>query len=236
MHLKDIPWIKKEINQRLEEGGYTKVEDLKLATKEELVVYLKLDDQIAETLIRYAKKYFEYSEGESKIKLEEYTDGWKNQFLEEKKRIERELDGCIIHIEHIGSTAIPNIMAKPIVDIMIGYLRIKDKKKIKKALKSIGYNYEHKKGSWILFNIREEKKKINLHLVPYSEPFWNKQIAFRNYLKAHSNEAKAYDQLKRNLTEKYRTIQGYTNGKTKFIEKILDKVTYSVNDNSISEF
>lgn len=161
------------------------------------------------------------------IYLSPYNPQWPNLFIVEKEMLLSSLGTKIRDIQHIGSTAIPNIYAKPTIDIMIGVDSLNE---IDSAtilmLEKVGYEYIKKYEEMMPFrryfqkNNKEGIRTHQIHLVEISNPFWEKHLLFRDYLTAHSEEAKQYQKLKLELAEKFSDTNQYANAKTDYCNEI----------------
>ncbi len=162
-----------------------------------------------------------------KVEVVPYNPKWPKMFEVESKRITDVLGENIVRIHHIGSTAIPNIYAKPIIDLLIEVKYITKVDEQNSQMESLGYEVMGEFG--IIdrrFFRKDNHKGIRTHHVHIFE-FGSKQIerhlAFRDYMIAHPEEAQQYSQLKRELAKKYPTnIQKYMDGKDSFV-KAIDK-------------
>ncbi len=161
------------------------------------------------------------------IILKEYNSEYKNWYLEEKEQLKALLpDDYIERINHIGSTAVPGLLAKPTVDILLEISCDSNVELIESKLKQAG---------WILMHRNKEDEGINLVLNKGYTPqgFADKvfhlhlrylgdwsELYFRDYLRAHPEIAQKYRDLKKSLEEKYKhNRDGYTEAKTEFINK-----------------
>ena len=162
------------------------------------------------------------------VRLSEHNERWKIIFQKVKYKLLECIGEDIIDIQHVGSTAIAGIKAKPILDIAI---LIKDKSRfpdLKSKLENFGYEYRGDKGDngGELF-VKSSAPKIrteHLHIVEIQSGQWRKYLAFRDFLNTHHEIAKQYERLKIELAEKHlddRVL--YTSSKQEFIEKILKK-------------
>lgn len=166
------------------------------------------------------------------ITLVPYNPTWAVMFSEEKTKIEQTLQGITVHIEHIGSTAIPGIYAKPIIDIMIGVDNINQfsEQDIKK-IENLGYRYnpvfeiEFPYRRYFQKNDASGNRSHQLHVVNYPSAWWEKHILFRDYLHAHPQDAKDYESHKLTLAGKFNDTVSYAAAKTEFCRKI-DKAAF----------
>jgi GrpB-like predicted nucleotidyltransferase (UPF0157 family) len=151
-------------------------------------------------------------------------------FDREKTLILNAIGSEAICIEHIGSTAVPGLGAKPIIDIMVGISRLSDAKRCINPLERIGYEYvpEYEDSiperRYFRKGPNEPNKHYHLHMVEYDSEFWKRQLFFRDYLRTHPKAASEYFKLKKQLAVKYHlNREGYTDAKTSFITSILSK-------------
>lgn len=156
------------------------------------------------------------------VKLVPYRRQWVNSFKQEKKKLFARLGNLIIDIQHVGSTAIPGIYAKPIIDMSLGIKNFKDAKKLIKPLDTIGYHFYKKFGRQILFAKGPDKKRTHyLHVMKYNGAKWKGDLLFRDFLIRRPAQAKDYTRLKQRLAKQYpNDRERYTAGKKYFIGKI----------------
>lgn len=161
------------------------------------------------------------------VKLENYNEKWKDIFEEESKLISSKLNKFLIDIQHTGSTAIPGIVAKPIIDIAVAIDSLSNVEKIIQLLHELGYNYRGEQGipgRHLFAKGTEENRTHYLHIMEKGHPEWKNHILFRDYLKSNPKVTKEYEKVKRELAKKYETDRGkYTEGKSKFIQKVIEK-------------
>lgn len=157
------------------------------------------------------------------VKLLPYNQKWHVAFVKEKKALKRKLGKAVIDIQHVGSTAIPGIHAKPIIDMSAGIRKFKDAKKLIKSLHSLGYKFYRKFGRQILFAKGPDKKRTHyLHVMKYNGAKWKSDLAFREYLLRHPVRAKAYTALKKKLAKQHpNDREQYSAGKKRFIEETI---------------
>ena len=133
-----------------------------------------------------------------------------------------------IAIEHIGSTSVEGLGAKPILDIMVGVYHLKEVDEFIEPLEKVGYEYVfHKefpnrrffrKGQW-------RAGTHHLHFYKYESEEFRNNILFRNFLRTHPDELKRYHQLKKELAERYHFDRvAYTKAKEPFIQNVIKKV------------
>ena len=169
------------------------------------------------------------------VKLAKYNPEWKAFFKKEKTLFQKTFGKTIIGIQHIGSTSIPGLVAKPIIDINIGVKSLKVAKEMKEKFRKIGYEYK-------VLDLRQVKnknrkkveeqelyiKKIGLkdayhvHVTVYGSDYWKRDLFFRDYIANNPLMAKKYAELKKSLAKKYPyDIIKYSSGKDPFITQAL---------------
>ena len=167
-----------------------------------------------------------------KVKLLLYQPGWKVLFVREKKRLKRALGDLAVDIQHVGSTSIPQMTAKPIIDINVGVTSLKTTKAIIHKLTKLGYHYLPDRGipdtRLFLAHGSDRMRTFYLHLTTYAGEEWNKQLFFRDYLQRHHATARKYVALKKKLAVKFKEQRElYTAGKAEFIAGIVKKMKNS---------
>jgi L-amino acid N-acyltransferase YncA/GrpB-like predicted nucleotidyltransferase (UPF0157 family) len=178
---------------------------------------------------------------QEKIIIVPYNPGWPKMFEEEKKHLFASLPLEIIkRIEHFGSTAIPNVSAKPIIDILVEVTSLdKTKKVIVPILMGQGYDYFWRPTygndgppfyAWFIKRDVHGRRTHHIHMVERNFEHWER-LFFRDYLIEHPRVEQEYQQLKLFLAEKFPNDRiAYTAAKTKFIEKttLLAKQYYTL--------
>ncbi|HEY0429570.1 MAG TPA: GrpB family protein [Pyrinomonadaceae bacterium] len=165
------------------------------------------------------------------VKLVSHKKEWKTLFEREEKLLRDALGRLALAVEHIGSTAIPEIKAKPIIDIMVGVRDLPDVEKCLSPLEKIGYEYLGEMGVAGRHYFRKGTSTISTHhlnIVELGGDFWKNHIFFRDYLRENAEAARQYDKLKNDLATKYKdNRESYTDGKTEFVGEILQKSNFS---------
>lgn len=161
------------------------------------------------------------------VEIVDYDPVWPARFNEESESLRRVLMPWLAGpIEHIGSTAVPGLAAKPIIDIMAGVETLERSRDAIEAAATLGYCYFPYQASirhWMC-KPSDAFRTHHLHLVPVSSPPWIRPIAFRNYLRAHRDAAREYEQLKRALARQFEfDREAYTQAKASFIAIVTEK-------------
>jgi GrpB-like predicted nucleotidyltransferase (UPF0157 family) len=165
------------------------------------------------------------------VEVNEPDPFWQEQGDIEKNHLYELLSPVGLNdIEHIGSTSIPNLPAKPIIDLMALVRTFNQIDEIEKILSPHDWNYvppELDGHSWRRFfvKVRDDKRIAHLHLMVTGEERWDDQLLFRDALRNHPLWAEDYANLKRELSKKYKNDrEAYTEEKTQFVNKVLDQM------------
>jgi GrpB-like predicted nucleotidyltransferase (UPF0157 family) len=150
-----------------------------------------------------------------------YDPAWPARFEAERVRIAAAAGPLVLAIEHIGSTAVPALAAKPIVDILGGCASLADAERTAPALERDGWDYRGDLGiadHRILLKHVNGARAFHLHLCERGGDFWRRHLAFRDALRARPDIVAAYATLKRELAARYRDDRvAYTEAKTDFV-------------------
>ncbi|MGG3927393.1 GrpB family protein [Metabacillus fastidiosus] len=164
---------------------------------------------------------------DKEITIEEYNSNWAKQFENEKVKLKEILADKVISIEHIGSTSVEGLGAKPILDIVIGVNNLEVVSEFMEPLKQIGYEFVYHKEFPERRFFRKGKWRAgthHLHFYQFEGEHWNNQILFRNYLRNNPYVLKEYYQLKIDLAAKFRFDRvSYTENKSLFIQNVLQR-------------
>lgn len=156
-----------------------------------------------------------------------YDAAWPARFRIEGQLIRIALGDLDPRIEHIGSTSVPGLAAKPIIDILVGVRCLADFERHYDRLGIYGYEYipEYER---VLPDRRFFKRVVrgvrthHVHVVEFNGRYWKRYLKFRNTLRGDTRLSARYAELKRRLAARFRFDRdAYTNGKTGFVEAVL---------------
>lgn len=162
------------------------------------------------------------------VRLENSTILWQQMYKEENIRLRKIFKNKNVLIEHIGSTAIPNISAKPIIDILVVVPAKMDIDDVTRKLILAGYYKSSFKLDNEIFLKRTDgiRSTHYLHLAKQNQNDWKRFILIRDYLIQNPHIAQEYDDLKKELAEKYANDRvAYTTTKKVYIDEILKNIT-----------
>ncbi|MDP2860788.1 MAG: GrpB family protein [bacterium] len=166
------------------------------------------------------------------VKLVPHNPKWSELFEQEKQLLKNTFGDIIIAIEHIGSTAIPGIPTKPIIDMDIGVESLEVARNMKEKFEKLGYEHrpfvpghikEESKWQELYVKGPEAKRTHHAHITVYGNSHWKNDLLFRDYLRKNSARAKQYAELKQELAEKYADDrETYTKNKEQLINDTLE--------------
>jgi len=150
-------------------------------------------------------------------------------YEEERDRILAVVGDLVVAIEHIGSTAVPGLGGKPIIDIMPAVRCLTDAEQCIEPLEGIGYEYVPEYNELMperryFHRGPPQARTFHLHMVEQTSEFWDRHLLFRDWLRTHHEEAQEYYRLKKELAARFgRDREGFTDAKTPFIESIVTR-------------
>ena len=158
-----------------------------------------------------------------------YDAHWKQDFLKIKTELARALGQLAIGIEHVGSTSVQGLSAKPIIDIDVVIQDYTVWEDVVTALAKIGYQHEGDLGivgrEAFKYAGKEHLRKHHLYVCPEDSPELKRHLAFRDYLRTHPAAVREYSLIKEEGAQKYPyDIEGYIEYKSPFIERIYAEI------------
>ena len=159
------------------------------------------------------------------VRIVAYDPEWPDRFVTERSVLVSAIAEWLAGpIEHIGSTAIPGLAAKPVIDIMAGVTSLEDARAALPVLERLQYCYAPYRTEVMHWLCKPSPalRTHHLHLVPVGSQLWTEQLAFRDYLLTHRDVALEYAELKRRLADTYRfDREAYTVAKTPFVQRVI---------------
>ncbi len=163
-----------------------------------------------------------------------YDPRWPVRFDEERARIEGVVGRWLIGTEHIGSTAVPGLDAKPVIDLMVGLGSMSYAYRCVEPLINLGYSYwkegvqPHHRLFAKFVDAEWTARTHNLHLVEAESWYWKERSLFRDYLRADPATAREYARLKHELAGRFRDDrEAYTAAKKEFVAAVVRKAKKS---------
>lgn len=160
-----------------------------------------------------------------KVEVIAHNPRWRDAFEAEAAQVARALGENVVALHHIGSTAIPNIYAKPVIDLLVEVREITDVDRQSAAIESLGYEVMGEFGIPGRRYFRKDDsggvRTHQIHVFAAGSTEVERHLAFRDYMIAHPDEAQQYSELKRMLAEKHsENAHGYIDGKDPYIKEI----------------
>jgi GrpB-like predicted nucleotidyltransferase (UPF0157 family) len=160
-----------------------------------------------------------------KVEVVPHDPRWRDAFEAEAKHVAAALGENLVAIHHIGSTAIPNIYAKPVVDLLVEVGDVAEVDERSSAMQSLGYEVMGEYGipgrRYFRKDNQEGIRTHNLHAFEAGSAEAVRHLAFRDYMIAHPAEAQMYSELKRTLADEHpQSMDGYMDGKDGFIKEM----------------
>jgi GrpB-like predicted nucleotidyltransferase (UPF0157 family) len=164
------------------------------------------------------------------VEIVDYDARWPGEYEDAAGEIRAALAPWILEVAHIGSTAVPGLPAKPVIDMLVGVKELSATPDIVVALQDLDYEYVPALEVELPFRRyfrrwANGRRTHQIHLVERSNTeWWDRHIAFRDWLRAHPDDRDRYAALKRSLAAAYRWDRlAYTDAKTEFVGSIVNR-------------
>ena len=158
------------------------------------------------------------------VRLVPYSQAWPARFSQEKDRLAAALGSLALDIQHIGSTAVPGMTAKPIIDIGVAVENFEQAAGCIAPLEQLGYLYRGENGiPRRHYFVWGDPVVFHLHVLERVSQEWRNHLAFRDALRANADLAREYARVKSTLVQQFPTDrEAYTDGKGAFIQRVLE--------------
>ena len=155
--------------------------------------------------------------------LVDYDDAWPVRFEREARRIRTALGTRALLLEHAGSTSVPGLVAKPIIDIVLAVPDSTDEDDYVPALEAEGYTLRIREPDWYEHRmLRKGDPSVNLHVFSADCPEIDRMVAFRDHLRADAADRELYERTKRDLAAReWAYVQDYADAKTAVVDEIV---------------
>jgi GrpB-like predicted nucleotidyltransferase (UPF0157 family) len=166
---------------------------------------------------------------QTKVVIEDYNPAWPAWFSGDRAKIEAALGPTALSVEHVGSTSVPDLPAKPIIDILLQVEDSADEASYMPPLEAAGFTLRIREPEWLehrMLQRRSEPHNVNLHVFSprHAAQEIRRKLAFRDWLRTHEDDRNHYAATKRELsTREWRYVQDYADAKTTVITEILTK-------------
>jgi GrpB-like predicted nucleotidyltransferase (UPF0157 family) len=157
------------------------------------------------------------------IRLIQYSAEWPALFIREAERVRAALGDRVLMLEHVGSTSVPGLAAKPIIDMILAVADSADEPAYVPAMESAGYVLHIREPDWHQHRLfKGPDSNINLHVYSFGCPEMDKMLMFRDWLRSNDADRQLYERTKRELAkETWKYVQNYADAKTSVVEEIV---------------
>lgn len=159
------------------------------------------------------------------IQLIEYSAEWPALFSREAERVRATLGDRVLMLEHVGSTSVPGLAAKPIIDMILGVVDSADEAAYVPAMEAAGYVLRIREPEWHRHRLfKGPDTDINLHVYSFGCPEIDKMLMFRDWLRSNDADRDLYERTKRELAQRtWKYVQDYADSKTSVVEEIVSR-------------
>ena len=159
------------------------------------------------------------------IDLVDSDPAWPALFAREARRIAAALDDRALGIEHVGSTSVPELAAKPIIDVLLVVADSADEDAYLLSLEAVGYVLRIREPDWYEHRMfKGPDTQVNLHVLSEGCPEIERMLLFRDRLRINRADRELYERTKRELARReWRYVQNYADAKTAMVEEIIDR-------------
>jgi GrpB-like predicted nucleotidyltransferase (UPF0157 family) len=160
---------------------------------------------------------------QDKVRLAEYDPGWPAAFEQEATRIRAALGERVIRLDHVGSTSVPGLAAKPILDMLLVVADSSDERWVVPDLEATGYVLRIREPDWFEHRmLKKTSPDVNLHVFSEGCPEVDRMLLFRDWLRDNESDRALYERTKRELaTRDWKYLQDYADAKTAVVQEIM---------------
>jgi GrpB-like predicted nucleotidyltransferase (UPF0157 family) len=157
------------------------------------------------------------------VTLVEYDPAWPAMFEREAARIRAALGDLVARLEHTGSTSVPGLVAKPVIDITLIVPSSAEESAYAPQLEAAGYALWIREPDWEEHRLfKRPDAAVHLHVFSVGSPELERMVGFRDWLRAHAEDRELYERTKRDLAARtWRHVQHYADAKTAVVEEIM---------------
>lgn len=158
------------------------------------------------------------------VEIVAYDPAWPERFAREAARLHAALGASATRIDHVGSTSVPGLAAKDVIDIQVSIRSFEPESVYREPIEGLGYVYrpDPREPARRLFLLSEPggRRLVNLHLCESGGEWEFRHLAFCDHLRAHPDTADDYERLKRELAPRFEDSQAYADAKGPFIRRV----------------
>jgi GrpB-like predicted nucleotidyltransferase (UPF0157 family) len=163
--------------------------------------------------------------GDEPLRIVPHDARWPRMFEAERELVEAAVGDRVETMDHVGSTAVPGLYAKPVIDVLVVVRSLGDAEGCVRPLEGLGYECRGEAGvpGRLFFRkFRGGLRAFHLHMAGTGSGFWGEHLLFRDYLREHPQGAREYARLKRELAERFRDDrEAYSDAKAGFVREVV---------------
>jgi GrpB-like predicted nucleotidyltransferase (UPF0157 family) len=161
------------------------------------------------------------------IQLTDYDAEWPALFVREANRVRATLGDRVLMLEHVGSTSVPGLAAKPRIDVILAVPDSAAEDSYVPALERAGYYLAIREPEWFEHRVlKRDDLEVNVHVFTVGASEIDRMLQFRDRLRAHPEDRVAYEQVKRDLAQRtWPRVQDYADAKTEIVRQIVDRAS-----------
>ncbi len=160
---------------------------------------------------------------QGKIELQDYDPAWPAMYAAEEGRLRSVLGSRVCRVEHAGSTSVPGLAAKPIIDMVLEVPDSTDEQGYVTDLEAAGYRLTIREPEWFEHRLlKGPDVNINLHVFSAGCEQTDRMVRFRDWLRAHPEDRERYERVKRDLSQRdWKYLQQYADAKSEVVAEIM---------------
>jgi GrpB-like predicted nucleotidyltransferase (UPF0157 family) len=165
----------------------------------------------------------------STIYLAPYDPAWPSLFTRLEKKIIQALGDEVLRLEHVGSTSVPGLSAKPIIDVVLAVADSRDERSYVKPLEEMGFILRIREPDWYQHRmLKSQDPKGNLHVFSEGCEEIERMLLFRDWLRTHDEDRSLYEKTKKELASRtWKYTQNYADAKSKVVQEILARARHN---------
>ena len=159
------------------------------------------------------------------VELQESDPSWATLYSREEGRIRSALGAKALVVEHVGSTSVPGLAAKPIIDVVLSVADSSDEESYVPALEAEGYVLTVREEAWFEHRMfKGPDTNLNLHVFSHGATEVDRMVTFRDHLRTNTDDRKHYEDVKRQLaSQHWKFVQNYADAKSQIVAEIMDR-------------
>lgn len=171
------------------------------------------------------------------VQIVDYDPEWPRLFEREDERVRTALGDEVLLLEHVGSTSVPGLAAKPKIDMLLVVENSADEQAYVPKLEAVGYVLHIREADWYEHRLlKGPETEVNLHVFTVGCPEIDRMLFFRNWLRSHDPDRELYERTKRELArQNWKYMQNYADAKTAVVEEILTRARGDVGDCGVTD-